>query len=83
MEASVPPQDHACKTSIDTKDQLVVKSDLKSLSSDFASFLQNELFCDVTFLVGPSKVPFKAHKAILSARSSYFRYTTSATTIKN
>ena len=34
---------------------------------------QEEFLCDVTLLVGPAKVPMKAHRIILSCFSEYFK----------
>ena len=35
--------------------------------------LQNEINCDVTFLLGQKKEPIKAHKYMLVSRSSVFQ----------
>jgi hypothetical protein len=49
---------------------------------DFAVFcsealgrlLEDQTASDITFYVGTEKIPIKAHKAILVARSEYFRF---------
>ena len=39
----------------------------------FSKILHDERFCDVTFLVGPSKEVIRAHKIFLKARSAMLR----------
>jgi hypothetical protein len=45
---------------------------LNIFAEQFRILLEKSTHSDITFLVGESKEEFKAHKAILSARSSYF-----------
>ena len=52
----------------------VEREDLRGLSDDLGRLLESGLAHDVTFIVGVNKVPIRAHKAILVARSEYFRY---------
>lgn len=42
-----------------------------TLVEDLASMLQDQLFCDVTFVVENVRIP--AHKAILAARCEQFK----------
>ncbi|XP_028169005.1 leucine-zipper-like transcriptional regulator 1 [Ostrinia furnacalis] len=44
-----------------------------TLHDDFGRILKSQQFCDVTLLVGPDKVPARAHQAMLAARSQYLR----------
>ena len=39
----------------------------------FSKFWENEIFTDITLLVGPDQVPIKAHRIILAAYFEYFR----------
>ena len=39
----------------------------------FSKMLDDQQFCDVTFLVGPAEEEIKAHKSFLIARSEMFR----------
>ena len=39
----------------------------------FSKMLQDQLFCDVTFLVGEAEEEIKAHKCVLMARSEMLR----------
>lgn len=45
----------------------------EKLAEDLEAILESGLGADVTFIVGPNKVPIRAHKPILMARSEYFR----------
>lgn len=45
---------------------------LDALSADFEALLQDESMSDVSFKVGPQGVVYRAHRAILCARSKYF-----------
>eukprot|EP01122_Echinamoeba_exundans_P002318 TRINITY_DN12265_c0_g1_i1.p1 TRINITY_DN12265_c0_g1~~TRINITY_DN12265_c0_g1_i1.p1 ORF type:complete len:578 (-),score=103.86 TRINITY_DN12265_c0_g1_i1:72-1805(-) len=49
------------------------RSDLNALSEALGRLLEDQTASDITFYVGPEKTPIKAHKAILVARSEYFR----------
>ena len=46
---------------------------VEQLQDDYVELFESAEFADVTFLVGEKKEEVKAHKSILSARSSYFR----------
>ena len=39
----------------------------------FSKILEDEQFCDITFLLGPSKEQVKAHQSFLMARSAMLR----------
>ena len=48
--------------------------DIPATAGDcFSKILHEEEFCDVNFLVGPSKEQIRAHRLFLMARSSMFR----------
>ncbi|RIA92317.1 hypothetical protein C1645_79793 [Glomus cerebriforme] len=58
-----------------TKRKLMSNRFCQKLCQDFATFLEQKKFCDVTIKVGTSSniQVFDAHVSILYARSSYFR----------
>jgi hypothetical protein len=44
----------------------------RALDDRMTYMLEQQLMCDVTFLVGPDQIPIKAHKYMLASASPVF-----------
>jgi hypothetical protein len=51
---------------------IAVRVQVDLLADDFGSMLSNKKYSDVSFLVGPNKTVFEAHRLMLAARSRVF-----------